>query len=112
MLCPLYSHNPEVLLNELMSPSDLLDFGEFSDCIDFGSGAGSPLLHVVNPVFDYMPPKLVNLLLLTHVFVSSVEETLQGNLNNLDCNLWSHVALLMTLMETCILKNLHLCFLK
>ncbi|PSS24327.1 Translation initiation factor eIF-2B subunit beta like [Actinidia chinensis var. chinensis] len=60
-LCPLYPHNPEVLLNELRSPSDLLDFGEFSDCMDFGSGAGSTLLHVVNPAFDYVPPKLVNL---------------------------------------------------
>ncbi|GAB2267497.1 hypothetical protein Dimus_002480 [Dionaea muscipula] len=58
-LCPLYPHNPEVLLNELKSPSDLLDFGEFSDCMDFGSGA--PLLHVVNPIFDYVPPKLVSL---------------------------------------------------
>ncbi|KAH9698395.1 translation initiation factor eif-2b subunit beta [Citrus sinensis] len=61
MLCPLYPHNPEVLLNELRSPSELLDFGEFSDCMDFGSGSGSPLLHVVNPAFDYVPPKLVSL---------------------------------------------------
>ncbi|XP_074274980.1 uncharacterized protein LOC141599011 [Silene latifolia] len=60
-LCPLYPHNPEVLLNELKSPSDLLDFGEFSDCLDFGSGNGEPLLHVVNPTFDYVPPKLVSL---------------------------------------------------
>ncbi|XP_044461610.1 translation initiation factor eIF-2B subunit beta [Mangifera indica] len=60
-LCPLYPHNPEVLLNELRSPSELLDFGEFSDCMDFGSGTGTPLLHVVNPTFDYVPPKLVNL---------------------------------------------------
>lgn len=60
-LCPLYPHNPEVLLNELKSPSELLDFGEFSDCMDFGTGTGSPLLHVVNPAFDYVPPKLVNL---------------------------------------------------
>ncbi|XP_059651978.1 uncharacterized protein LOC132299411 [Cornus florida] len=60
-LCPLYPHNPEVLLNELKSPSELLDFGEFSDCMDFGSGSGSPLLHVVNPAFDYVPPKLVSL---------------------------------------------------
>ncbi|KAJ6702920.1 hypothetical protein OIU85_028939 [Salix viminalis] len=60
-LCPLYPHNPEVLLNELRSPSELLDFGEFSDCLDFGSGIGSPLLHVVNPAFDYVPPKLVSL---------------------------------------------------
>ncbi|KAJ0046339.1 hypothetical protein Pint_05302 [Pistacia integerrima] len=61
ILCPLYPHNPEVLLNELRSPSELLDFGEFSDCLDFGSGTGSPLLHVVNPTFDYVPPKLVSL---------------------------------------------------
>lgn len=60
-LCPLYPHNPEVLLNELRSPSELLDFGEFSDCMDFGSGTSSPLLHVVNPTFDYVPPKLVSL---------------------------------------------------
>lgn len=60
-LCPLYPHNPEVLLNELKSPSELLDFGEFSDCLDFGASTGSPLLHVVNPAFDYVPPNLVNL---------------------------------------------------
>lgn len=50
-----------MLLNELRSPSELLDFGEFSDCLDFGSGIGAPLLHVVNPTFDYVPPKLVSL---------------------------------------------------
>ncbi|PKA53577.1 Methylthioribose-1-phosphate isomerase [Apostasia shenzhenica] len=60
-LCPLYPHNPEVLLNDLKSPSDLLDFGEFSDCMDFSTSGGSPLLHVVNPAFDYIPPKLVSL---------------------------------------------------
>lgn len=60
-LCPLYPHNPEILLNDLKSPSDLLDFGEFSDCMDFGSHGGPPLLHVVNPAFDYVPPKLVSL---------------------------------------------------
>ncbi|KAK9046908.1 hypothetical protein V6N11_052778 [Hibiscus sabdariffa] len=60
-LCPLYPHHPEVLLNELRSPSELLDFGEFSDCLDFGSGIGAPLLHVVNPTFDYVQPKLVSL---------------------------------------------------
>ncbi|TKY49690.1 Translation initiation factor eIF-2B subunit beta [Spatholobus suberectus] len=58
-LCPLYPHNPQVLLNELRSPSELLDFGEFSDLMDSASGAGS--LHVVNPAFDYVPPNLVSL---------------------------------------------------
>ncbi|KAG2549299.1 translation initiation factor eIF-2B subunit beta-like isoform X2 [Panicum virgatum] len=60
-LCPLYPHNPEVSLNELKSPSDLLDFGEFSDCMNFSTQDGSLLLNVVNPTFDYVPPKLVSL---------------------------------------------------
>ncbi|RLN15896.1 translation initiation factor eIF-2B beta subunit [Panicum miliaceum] len=60
-LCPLYPHNPEVLLNELKSPSDLLDSGDFSDCMNFSTQDGSPLLNVVNPTFDYVPPKLVSL---------------------------------------------------
>lgn len=60
-LCPLYPHNPEVLLNDLKSPSDLLDFGEFSDCMDLSTTGGSPLLHVVNPAFDFIPSKLVSL---------------------------------------------------
>ncbi|KAK9125085.1 hypothetical protein Scep_013931 [Stephania cephalantha] len=59
-LCPLYPNNPEVLLNDLRSPSELLDFGEFSDCLDSGGGTGASL-HVVNPAFDYVPPKLVSL---------------------------------------------------
>ncbi|XVF66440.1 hypothetical protein PTKIN_Ptkin10aG0036000 [Pterospermum kingtungense] len=39
-LCPLYPNNPEVLLNEMKSPSELLDFGEVSDCMDYGIGSG------------------------------------------------------------------------
>ncbi|KAK9088256.1 hypothetical protein Scep_027338 [Stephania cephalantha] len=58
-LCPLYPNNPEVLLNDLRSPSELLDFGEFSDCLDYGGGTGASL-HVVNPAFYYVPPKLVS----------------------------------------------------
>ncbi|XP_057849118.2 uncharacterized protein LOC131060046 isoform X2 [Cryptomeria japonica] len=58
-LCPLYPHNPEVLLNDLKSPSELLDYGEFSDCMD--GGTGNSRLHVVNPAFDYVPPQLVSL---------------------------------------------------
>lgn len=60
-LCPLYPHNPEVLLNDMKSPSDLLNFGDFSDCMSYGVGSGRPLLDVVNPAFDYIPPKLVSL---------------------------------------------------
>ncbi|KAK7334698.1 hypothetical protein VNO80_26459 [Phaseolus coccineus] len=58
-LCPLYPHNPHVLLNELRSPSELLDFGEFSDLMDSATSLGS--LYVVNPAFDYVPPDLVSL---------------------------------------------------
>ncbi|KAG2372542.1 uncharacterized protein HKW66_Vig0205890 [Vigna angularis] len=58
-LCPLYPHNPHLLLNELRSPSELLDFGEFSDLMDSATAVGS--LHVVNPAFDYVPPDLVSL---------------------------------------------------
>ena len=54
-----YPHNPEVLLNDLKSPSDLLDYGDFSDCMD--GGTGNSRLHVVNPAFDYVPPQLVSL---------------------------------------------------
>ncbi|KAI9113634.1 hypothetical protein K1719_015561 [Acacia pycnantha] len=58
-LCPLDPHISEVLLNDLRSPSELLDFGEFSDCMDSASGAGS--LDVVNPTFDQVQPTLVSL---------------------------------------------------
>ncbi|XP_050215854.1 uncharacterized protein LOC126666960 [Mercurialis annua] len=60
-LCPLYPQDPRVILNEMKCPSDLLDFGEFSDCMDFGSGSGAPMIHVANPGFDYVPPELVSL---------------------------------------------------
>ncbi|KAJ4722767.1 Translation initiation factor eIF-2B subunit beta [Melia azedarach] len=60
-LCPLYSQNPEVLLNEMRSPFEVLDFKEFSDAMDYGIGSGSPLLHVVDPAFDYVPPELLSL---------------------------------------------------
>ncbi|XP_050371952.1 uncharacterized protein LOC126789916 [Argentina anserina] len=60
-LCPLFPNNPEVLLNDMRSPSELLSFGDFSDCMDFSVGSGAPLLHVVNPAFDYVPPELVSL---------------------------------------------------
>ncbi|KAK2985194.1 hypothetical protein RJ640_010483 [Escallonia rubra] len=62
-LCPLYPHDPEVSLNGMRSPSELLEFGKFSANMEFGMGSGAPLLHVVNPAFDYVPPELVNLLI-------------------------------------------------
>ncbi|KAJ0093183.1 hypothetical protein Patl1_25649 [Pistacia atlantica] len=57
-LCSLNPHNPEVVLNEPRSPSGLLQFEEFSDCMDYGIGSG---LHVVNPSFDYVSLELVTL---------------------------------------------------
>lgn len=58
-LCPLYPHNPSSLLNDLRCPSEIMDFGDLSDCL---SGvAGGPELHVLNPAFDYIPPELVSL---------------------------------------------------
>lgn len=60
-LCPLYPHNPELLLNDFKCPSELLDFGEFSDCMDYGQLGDSPHIRVENPSFDYVAPKLVSL---------------------------------------------------
>ncbi|KAG6468720.1 hypothetical protein ZIOFF_073413 [Zingiber officinale] len=61
-LCPLYPHNPELLLNDFKCPSELLDFGEFSDCMDYDGQLGdSPPIRVENPAFDYVAPKLVSL---------------------------------------------------
>ncbi|KAG6543346.1 hypothetical protein Mapa_015260 [Marchantia paleacea] len=58
-LCPLYPHNPYSLLNDMKSPSEILDFGEFSDCLN--GATGGPQSHVFNPTFDYIPPELVSL---------------------------------------------------
>lgn len=58
-LCPVYPHNASTLLNDMRSPSEIMDFGDLSDCL---SGvAGGPELHVFNPAFDYIPPELVSL---------------------------------------------------
>lgn len=48
-------------MNEVKPPSDLLDLGEFSNCMDFITRDGTPLLNVVTPAFDYVPPYLVRL---------------------------------------------------
>ncbi|KAF3972289.1 hypothetical protein CMV_004201 [Castanea mollissima] len=60
-LCPLYPNNPGVPLNEMRSPSEVLSFEQFSDCMDYRIGTGAPQLLVVNPAFDYVPPELVSL---------------------------------------------------
>ncbi|KAL3692899.1 hypothetical protein R1sor_006550 [Riccia sorocarpa] len=58
-LCPLYPHNPFTLLNDMKSPSEVLDFGELSDCLNGTTGGAES--HVFNPTFDYIPPELVSL---------------------------------------------------
>eukprot|EP00250_Pteridium_aquilinum_P015954 c22857_g2_i2 orf=281-1489(-) len=58
-LCPLYPHNPSVLVNEMKSPSQVLDFEEMLEYVD--EGLGGPSLHATNPSFDYIPPELVSL---------------------------------------------------
>ncbi|CAK7327295.1 unnamed protein product [Dovyalis caffra] len=75
-LCPLYPQNPAVLQNEMRCPSELLQFGEFSDCMDFSVGSGTPLLNVVNPAFDYVPPELVSLFITDIRFESAKENHL------------------------------------
>lgn len=60
-LCPQYPHNPYILMNDMKSPSDIIDFGDISDCLD--GGMGGPSLRTVNPTFDYVPPELVSLLI-------------------------------------------------
>ncbi|OIT34146.1 PREDICTED: translation initiation factor eIF-2B subunit beta-like [Nicotiana attenuata] len=62
-LCPSYPHNPEVCLNDMRSPAELLEFGQFSNCMDFGMDSRAPLVQVVNPGFDYVSPELVSLLI-------------------------------------------------
>ncbi|KAK3016941.1 hypothetical protein RJ639_007568 [Escallonia herrerae] len=61
-LCPLDPHDPDVSLNGMRSPSELLEFGKFSEYVEFGMGSGASLLHIINSAFDYVPPQLVNLL--------------------------------------------------
>ncbi|PHT39165.1 hypothetical protein CQW23_22738 [Capsicum baccatum] len=56
-LCPSYPHNPEVCLNDMRSPAELLEFGRL-----FRVDSGAPL-QVVNPGFDYVAPELVSLLI-------------------------------------------------
>ncbi|GAV91218.1 LOW QUALITY PROTEIN: IF-2B domain-containing protein [Cephalotus follicularis] len=62
-LCPMHP-NPEDFLNKRRSPSELLDFGEFSDQMDSSTGDGAPLIHAVNTEFDYVPPELVSLFII------------------------------------------------
>lgn len=60
-LSPIFPHDPDVTLNELRSPSELLDFDAIADSLPpDGEGVG-PDLHAVNPSLDYVPPQLISL---------------------------------------------------
>jgi translation initiation factor eIF-2B subunit beta len=53
-LCPMYPHEGQDTLNDLISPSSVLDYNLMGD----------PVLsdvELVNPVHDYIPPQLIDL---------------------------------------------------
>jgi translation initiation factor eIF-2B subunit beta len=53
-LCPMYPHEGQDTLNDLISPSSVIDY----------SLMGDPVLsevEFVNPVHDYIPPQLIDL---------------------------------------------------
>ena len=53
-LCPMYPHEGQDTLNDLISPSSVVDYGLMGD----------PVLsevEFVNPVHDYIPPQLIDL---------------------------------------------------
>lgn len=61
-LTPLFPHDPEVKMNDLRSPAEVLNFDVIADSLPSEDGQGvGPDLHVPNPQLDYIPPKLVSL---------------------------------------------------
>ncbi|CAK0782653.1 hypothetical protein CVIRNUC_005852 [Coccomyxa viridis] len=66
-LSPLFPHDPSVSFNDYKSPADVMEYSVVSDVLDAdyeAAGTCSEDLHVhaFNPVFDYVPPELVSLL--------------------------------------------------
>ena len=60
-LSPLFPHDPEVTMNELKSPAEVLHFDAIADSLPAAGQTGvGPDLHVPNPVLDYIPPTLVS----------------------------------------------------
>jgi translation initiation factor eIF-2B subunit beta len=53
-LCPMYPHEGQDTLNDMVSPSTLMDYSEMSD--DLMSN-----VEVINNIRDYIAPKLVSL---------------------------------------------------
>lgn len=66
-LSPLFPHDPSVSFNDYKSPADVMEYSAVSEVLDAdyeAAGTCSEDLHVhaFNPVFDYVPPELVSLL--------------------------------------------------
>jgi len=62
-LSPTFPHDPDVTLNELLSPALLLPFDAIADSLSQdGQGVG-PDLHAPTPAYDYVPPELIALFL-------------------------------------------------
>jgi translation initiation factor eIF-2B subunit beta len=53
-LCPMYPHEGQDTLQDLVSPSSVIDYAELSDQV-------MAKVEFVNPVHDYIPPNLINL---------------------------------------------------
>jgi translation initiation factor eIF-2B subunit beta len=53
-LCPMYPHDGQDTLNDLVSPSNVMDITEMGDAL-------LSEVELINPVHDYIKPELVNL---------------------------------------------------
>mmetsp|Transcript_25738 Transcript_25738/g.36878 ORF Transcript_25738/g.36878 Transcript_25738/m.36878 type:complete len:486 (+) Transcript_25738:85-1542(+) len=56
-LCPQFPHEGQDTLNDLVSPSSVMDYSEMS----FSNAPLAAGVEYINPVHDYIPPQLVNL---------------------------------------------------
>lgn len=53
-LCPMYPHEGPNTLQDLVSPSSIIDYAEMTDSVMAN-------VEFINPVHDYIPPQLINL---------------------------------------------------
>lgn len=53
-LCPMYPHEGQDTLQDLVSPSSVIEYAEMSDQV-------MSKVEFINPVHDYIPPNLINL---------------------------------------------------
>lgn len=53
-LCPMYPHEGQDTLQDLVSPSSVIEYAEMSDQVMSN-------VEFINPVHDYIPPNLINL---------------------------------------------------